>query len=442
MRTSARLLLLLLLCAAPAHGDATDESALLERIEQLEMRLHDIEANQPDPDTGSGAAGWTRNVRLGGSANAGYFGGQSDSEFDPGSFLIWDARFFVDAHLGDQVSLAEQVIFRNLAFTFEWDLVRLGSLQNRVGELYADFQGFLAQDALNFQVGRFQIPVGEAYLRYSQGYAYKPFVSNPVGGPWWWDEGLRFYGSSREHSFGYVSSISDGDTSFNSESNGGKQLTLKLFWQPLPWLYMSASGLRSGGLGSATSPASGALWLGESWARAFGSRTSVPNFRDGVEVADGPNQLEETWLAAGDVILDFEDKLRMWLAYGRYTIDSKGASAYDRVLHYWVAETILRGAWLSGTLRPFYLGLRANALGTYDDGAGYLLDSRRSSTLGYNMEVLTAYSAVLGWELNENVRLRGEYTHRDIDLVRGVTQAIGDAARDTDYFAIEVGASF
>jgi hypothetical protein len=422
---------------------AADEEVLLERIEQLELRIRDLEASQPPaPNSGSGGGGWTRHLRLGGSANAGYFGGQRDSLFDPDAFLIWDARVFLDAQLGEDVSVGERTLFRNVGFFFEWDLVRLGNLENRVGELYADFQGFLDSDALNFQLGRFQIPVGEAYLRYSQGYARQPFVSNAVGGPWWWDEGMRFYGSSSEHGFGYVSSISNGSTPFNEYAGDGTQVTLKLFYRPLPWLYVSASGLRTGQLGSSEAPANGALWLGESWARAFGANSAVANYQDGVEVLDGPNQLDQTWLAGGDVVLDFTDKARIWLAYGRYTIDSRGGSSYDRVLHYWIAEAVLRGAWLSRPLAPFYLGVRANALGTYDGDAGYLLDSRRSAQLGYNMESLTAYSAVLGWDLTSNLRLRAEYTIQDIDLVRGVSQAMADAARDADFFAIELGASF
>lgn len=442
MRTKTFLCVGFLLAALPAAADEASEAQLLDRIEQLELRIRDLEANQPPPQDSSQSGGWTRNVRLGGSADVGYFGGQQNSPYHPSSFLAWDARFFVDASLGENVTLGERTIFRNVAFTFEWDLLRLGNLSNRPGELYADFQGLLGQDAANFQLGRFEIPVGETYLLYSQGWAYRPFVTNPVGGPWYWDEGVRFYGSSPDKSFGYVSSITDGDTPFNVDSDADKQVTLKLFWQPLEWLHLSASGLRSGEIGSASAPASGALWLGESWARAFGSGSGVANYQDGVEVADGPNQLHETWLAAGDVIFDFEDKARIWLAYGRYAIDSTGPSSYDRVLHYWIAETLLRGAWISETLRPFYLGLRANALGTYDGGKGYLLDFRRGSTLGYNMESLTAYSAVLGWELTSNLRLRAEYTRADIDVVRGVTQAIRDAARDTDSFAVEMGASF
>lgn len=442
MRTRPGLVAALMLAAAPAAADEATEARLLERIEQLERRINDIESSQPSSSESSQAAGWTRHVRLGGSANGGFYGGQENSVYHPDSFLIWDARLFVDADLGENVTLGETTIFRNIGFSFEWDLVRLGRLYNRPGELYADFQGLLSRDSLNFQVGRFQIPVGEAYLRFSHGYAFKPFVSSPVGAPWYWDEGVRFYGSNGEGDVGYVASITDGDTPFNADSDGDKQFTLKLFWKPREWLHLSASGLRSGQLGTASDGASGALWLGETWARALGGGSGVPNYQDGVEVADGPNQLRETWLAAGDVIFDFEDKARVWLAYGRYAMDARGDSSYDRVLHYWIAETVLRGAWLSETLRPFYLGLRADALGTYDANRGYLLDFREGGTLGYNMESLTAYSAVLGWELNQNLRLRAEYTHNDVEMVRGVSDTIRDAARKNDTFAVEVGASF
>jgi hypothetical protein len=441
MRTSLVLFCTLLLGAAPAVAD----EVLLERIEQLEQRIRDLEANQPDRSSAAGSSrggDWTRHVRLGGSANSGFYGGQENSVYDPSSFLVWDARLFVDADLGQNVSVGETAIFRNVAFSFEWDLVRLGNVFNQVGELYADFQGFLSRDALNFQVGRFQIPVGEAYLRYSQGYAHKPFVSNTVGGPWFWDEGVRFYGDNAEYGLGYVSSISDGDTPFNADSDSDKQVTLKLYWEPWTWLHLSASGLRSGQLGSSSVPANGALWLGETWARPLGSGAGVPSFQDGAEVPDGPNRIDDSWLVAGDAIFDFEDKARVWLAYGRYAMDAAGGSAFDRVLHYWIAETVLRGAWLSETLRPFYVGVRANALGTYDGGRGYLVDFRQAATLGYNVESLTAYSAVLGWEMTRNLRLRAEYTRNDIDLVRGVTQSIRDAARNVDSFGVEVGASF
>jgi hypothetical protein len=429
-----------LLAVGLALPAAADEAALLEKIEQLEQRIRDLEANRARPERSSRASRWTDRVRIGASGNAGYYGGQRNSGFDPDSFLVWDARLFVDAALGEDVRVAEREIFRNLGFSFEWNLVRLGEIENDVGDFYVDFQGFMARDWLNFQVGRFQIPVGEAYLRYGRGYADKPFVSNSFG-PWWWDEGVRLYGSDREDRLGWVASISDGDTPFNADSDGDKQVTLKLFWRPSPWLYLSASALRSGEIGSASSPAMGALWLGETWARAFGAGTGVPSFQGGVEVPDGPNQLDETWLAAGDAVVELQDRLRLWLAYGRYSIESAGDSSYDRVLHYWIAELLLRGAWASEVLRPFYVGVRANALGSWDSGEGYLLDSQWRSTLGFNMESLSAYSAVAGWELTQNLRLRAEFTHRDIGLVGGAS-SLRDAASDIDSFAVEVGAAF
>lgn len=430
---------------APAAGEA-DEAALLERIEKLEMRIDDLEANGAIPGgpagSASGAADWTRLVRLGGSANAGYYGGQDDAVTDPDSFQIWDARLFVDAQLGESVRLEDQAILRNVGFFFEWNLVRVGELANDVGELYVDLQGLLGHDALNLQLGRFQVPVGEGYLRYSRGTASNPFISHPVGSPWWWDEGIRLYGSSDDGVFGYVASLSDGDTPFNTESSHGKQGTLRLFTRPNDWLYASVSGLYSGRTGSAGDTASTALWLGEAWGLSFGAFTGVDNYQDGVVVPDGPNVLIENWLLAGDLIFDFEDKARIWLAYGRWDLNSAGGSFYDRVLHYWIAELVLRGAWLSEVLRPFYLGARGSGLGTFDDGEGYSLDRRFRSSLGYNMESLTAWSAVFGWELTRHLTLRAEYTFQDVDLVDLSDPMIRDAARDTDHFGIELGASF
>ena len=442
MSTRTLLLTLAALAAALPRAARADEAKLLEKIEQLETRIHDLEANQAPSVDSNGPADWTRMIRLGGSVNTGYYQGQADSLFDPGAFQIWDARVFVDSHLGEDVQMGEFTLVRDIGMTFEWDLVRLGELENRVGELYVDFQGLGEQDWANMQFGRFQIPVGEAYLRYSEGTQNNPFISQPVGGPWWWDEGIRTYGSLYGKWLSYVASFGAGDTPFNNESSDANQFTLKLITEPLPWLRLSVSGLRSGLTGAEGSNASGALWLGETWAKPIGASTTVPTFQEGVAVGDGPNQLDQTWFVGSDAILDFEDKARLWLAYGRYEMNAKGASSFDRTLNYWIAELLLRGAWIAPALRPFYAGVRANALGTYDHERGYILDMRRNAELGYNMESLTAYSAVLGWELTRNVKLRAEYTHQRIKLVEGVTQDISDEAKHPDYFGIEVGAGF
>jgi hypothetical protein len=446
MRRALALWAMLLVCAPAAH--AADESGS-ERMDEIERRVGDLERRQQEgeesgeaEDYGPGLAQWARHVRIGGSADVGYFHGQEDSVLDDAEFQVWDARFFVDAELGREIRMGDHTLVRNAGFSFEWDLVRLGDLENRLGDLYAELQGLAGSPWLNLQVGRFQIPVGEAYLRYGKGYANKPFVSNAIGGPWFWDEGVKLYGGDPRGCLGYVASVSDGDTSFNADSDSDKQVTLKLLSDPLPWLHLSVSGARSGGLGNGDSPASGSLWLGEAWTRAFGSRSDVPSFVDGAPVADAPNVVNDTYLAGGDLVLHRPGWGSLWLGSGALWIDSRGGGLYDQTLHYWVAELVVEGALASPLLAPFYAGARANGLGTYDRDQGYLLDSRYADTLGYNMETLTAYTAVLGWKITRWLRIRAEYSHVDIDLVRGVPAAIRRLAQDADSGIVEIGVHF
>ena len=79
---------------------------------------------------------------------------------------------------------------------------------------------------------------------------------------------------------------------------------------------------------------------------------------------------------------------RLWLSYGSYEIDTAGSGLYDRRLHGWIAELVLEGRLASPELAPFYVAVRANGLGTYDDDRGYLLDVRYGGRLGYNVRAL------------------------------------------------------
>jgi len=452
------VLLAALVLGGPAQALA-DDTALLEYVQGLEARIAELETNQdqlqaalderavsqPASDVAVAStrgADWSDRIRLSGSASTGWFDGEQHGVYPDGTFQIWDARFFLEADLASDVRMDERVLVRDVGLLFEWDLVRIGSLQNTVGELYVDFQGIADSGWLNAQLGRFQIPVGEGYLRYSQGYAENPFITNPLGAPWWWDEGLRLYGSSRENLFGYVASVTGGETPLNRDADADTQTTLKLFTNPADWLHLSLSAARSGNIGSASSPAMGALWFGESWARAFGAGTSVDSYQDGVVLADGPNVLDETWLLGGDVILDYQELVRLWLGYGRYEIETDGPSLYDRELQYWIAELLLEGRLVSRSLDRAYLGLRGSGLGTFDQDEGYLLDSRYASTLGYNMSEYTAWSAVLGYRLTPGVTLRVEYTRSLVDLVRGVTDPIRDAGEDVDFIGADMRLAF
>ncbi len=438
------LVLGLVLGSIAAHAEQASERDA-DRIEALERRVGELEQSEAEQEGGAVPAWlpeWAQRVRLGGSASVGYFRRGQLSPEDSDAFEVWDTRLFVDAELAEHVEIAGATAVRNIGATVEWDLVRVGELQNQVGELYADFQGLGDSSWINAQVGRFQIPLGENYLRFSKGYRDNPFISNTVGGPWWWDEGVRLYGQDAKGRVGYVASVSNGETDFNADSNTDPQGTLKLYTDPWPWLHLSASGLVSGEIGRTREASSGALWLGETWAMPIGRFTSVPNFVDGVAVADGPNVIDHTWFLGADAVVKPLDGLRVWLAGGTYHIEAAGGGPYDRDLHYWVTEVVAEGRLVSRALDPLYLALRANGITTADSGRGYALDFRLADTAGYNMRDLNELSAALGVRIGKYVVLRGEYAFRDTDLVRGVTPDIHAAAGDDHWFAFDVGVAF
>ncbi len=451
MNTLRRLFAVGLLCTLPVRPVCADEetpsAAELERlydtVEKLEQRIGELEGARSAGSARGGSADWSERIRLSGSSELDYLQGQGGEYgmYDEGSTQIYDARVFLDADLGSDARVGETTVFRDAGFTFEWNLVRLGYTQNNVGDLYVDLRGLLAQDWLNLEVGRFQIPFGENYLRFGRGRASDPFVALSASPPWFWDEGVKLWGKSSDGHFGYVASVTDGEGGINLENNSSKQVTLKLSWDPSEWLHLSASALRTGTLGSADSPANASLWLGEAFPRAFGAGANVPSFDHGVVLPNGPNELRNVVVLGGDAIVNLPGA-RLWLSGGNASIESHGSSVYNRDLLYWLAELVLQLRTISPALDPMYLAVRANGLGTYDNDEGYLLDFRYRN-VGYNMRALDAYAIALGLPLGRNIVIKAQYTLQNLSLVRGIDDPeIHEAASDPDFFGVEIGVHF
>lgn len=442
MRASAALALLAAaVAAAPvaagAQGFVGEGAGYLEqRVDALGDEIESrLEATSPL------LAEVARRVRISGSASFVWWDAQEDAQVCCERYQVWDARFFVDVLLAENVGPGDSVWLRSAGTSFEWDLFRLGYRDHEMGEVYLELQGFADSSWWNAQLGRFQIPIGENYLRFSKGARDNPFISNTVSGPWWWDEGLKLYGNDARGRFGYVASLTNGETRRDFGLEGGDQYTLKLFANPAPWLHLSVSGLYSGAMGNGDQRPQGALWLGEMWARPFGTASGLPNYVDGRAVPDGPERLDSTFYLGADAVLTHAAGVRLWLSYGSYEIDSAGASLYDRRLHAWIAELVLEGRLATPELRAFYLALRANGLGTYDHDEGYLLDIRTGGNAGHNLRSLEAYSAALGWRITRWTTVKVEYTHQQFDLVRGAG-ALRDGVDDTDYLGAELVVAF
>jgi len=315
--TAPRLLALALalLCAFGGRAVRAEEpnpssaelENLYETVGQLEKRIAELESSKSTRSAGGGGGGggaeWPERLRLSGSADLNYLQASGSSGeyglYEQSSTQIYDARVFLDANLGSDARLGDVTVYRDAGFTFEWNVVRLGYAQNNIGDLYGDLRGLLGYEWLNLEIGRFQIPYGENYLRFGKGRPTDPFIALTASPPWFWDEGLKLWGKTSNGHFGYVASVTDGEGGLNRENNDSKQVTLKLTWDPSEWMHLSASALRTGSLGSNDSPAFAAVWLGESIPAAFGSNTGVPSFDHGQEIADGPNKLRNVVVLGG-----------------------------------------------------------------------------------------------------------------------------------------------
>jgi hypothetical protein len=442
---------LLWLGALSARADETANAELdqlYDTVERLERRIAELETAKATEGTPSVSVGgphageWAERVRLSGSAALTQLDGGNYGLYQDGSTEIWDARFFVDADLASDVEMGGATLFRDAGFSFEWNLVRLGYEANEVGSMFVGLRGLGGAEWANLEFGRFQLPFGENYLRFSKGYWSDPFIALTAPPPWFWDEGVKLWGKFLNGKLGYVASLTDGEGGFNTEKNGSKQVSLKLSYDPTEWLHFSASVLRSGNIGGEGSPAVASLWLGEMFPTAFGLWTSVPSYDHGQILADGPSELSDVNVAGGDVIFRFENT-RLWLSGGKTWIDSKGSHVYDRDLVYWLAELTYQLRGIAPVLAPMYVAVRANGLGTYDDDEGYLLDFRYGDTLGFNMRALDAYALALGLPVGDHVVMKIQYVIQNIDLVRGVSdEEIRENAAHPSFFGVEVGVHF
>ncbi len=419
--------------SAGAQGVVGEGAARLEsQVDALQQAVEErLAAASP------ALAEAARRVRFSASASGVWFDAGRDALVCCESRQIWDARFFADVLLARDVGPGERTWLRSAGLSVEWELFRLGRRSDDLGEAYLELQGIADSGWWSLQLGRFQIPVGENYLRFSKGARDNAFISNTVAGAWWVDEGVKLYGSDERGRFGYVASLTNGETPRDFGLDAGDQYTLKLYANPTSWLHLSVSGLYSGPMGDDESPAEAALWLGESWARGFGSGSSLPSFVDGVARPDGPGRLDDTRYLGADAVLTHPAGARLWLSYGNYEIDSSGPALYDRSLHGWIAELVLEARLVRPELDRFYLALRANGLGTYDADEGYLLDVRSRGSAGYNARSLEAYSVAIGWRLTRWTTLKLEYTRQHFSLVRGA----GDVD-DADVLGAELAVFF
>lgn len=431
------------------RGISDRERALQDRVVMLESRLADVEEERSSSALARSSRGpatgdvpWYERLRVSGNADVNWLKGNENSKVPQSRFSIENTRLFFDFDAGERLRLLDTVIADSASVFFEWDVLRNDDLVNGVGQLYVRLDSLGGFEWLNAKFGRFPIPFGEEYLRFHEQRPSNPLISYSAPAIYGVDNGLMLFGSVPDTNIGYVLSVTNGDYDLNQNSDSIPQVTLKLSWEPLDWLHLSASGLRSGGLGPTDDHSFGlsALKVGE-----FGAYPIIaPAYVDGVLVAKDPSrEVDGVIMWETDMVLNRPGVGRLWLSYGEEEFSARSGDLWDRDLVFFVAEGVLEFATISERLEPFYAVVRYSGVGTFDSDRGWRLRVMNNGAgLYYNVEKVERLSFGLGVRLTEGLRLKAEYTTDDFSLVRGAAPTYGPSARGKDYFGVGVSMGF
>ena len=413
-----------------ASRKSYNESIGYSGLRDLEERVRKLEANQSQAITR--LPRWLDKFRLSGNADVAYFNGQDNSHSPDSRFAVDNARLFFDFDISDKAS-----------FYFEWDIVREFSVKSDPGQLYLRLDRLFENDAINLKLGSFPIPFGEEYVRFHEQRFENPLISFSAPAPYNWDEGIELFGTTFDNKLGYILAVTDGDDSFNGNTNEVVQVAGKISYTPDTWVRIAISAVDTGTLGTTTDAGESALEFGGSHAYPFGAGTGVVNYKDGMEIDDDPSNKFSMRAWEIDTTFYPGDWGKLWLAYGQATIQSNGSSVYDRDLLYWISEGVLELEKFSRYLSKYYLAVRYSAIGTFDSGEGYMLAAMNDGKeLGYNTQSVHVISGGIGMRLDDNITLKAEYSWYDFNLVKGVAAGIRDIADNRNLVAFGVFVQF
>ncbi len=213
-------------------------------------------------------------VRIGGQAGLAYFSSGTDGQFPKGEFRVDDTTVTIEAPVAKDIYFFSEVkLFQRETSTANFQF----------GELYVDFERLGTPwgrpDSLNVRAGSINTPFGEEYLM--RGPADNALVSHSLSDIWGPDEGLEVYGAVGRWS--YAAAVQNGGISQIHDFHSSKAVAARLSWDPLGWLHLSASAMRTGKLstGSATTLTGDGLssiWFANGFFRALGPASRTTNF--------------------------------------------------------------------------------------------------------------------------------------------------------------------
>jgi hypothetical protein len=376
--------------------------------QENQQRATDVAQGKPADasERNSGLTGFSLGkVQITGEGGIGFFESGSDGAFPNSEFRVDEAKVFIDAPVWGNVYAFSEI---NLASQNSSDV------NLNLGEMYLDVED-LSQlwgkdGQLNLRLGRFDIPFGEEYL--TRDAIDNPMITHSLIDMWGVDEGIEIYGTLGK--LAYVLAVQNGGVPTTRDYAADKAITGRISFDPKPWLHLSASGMRTGGLNVQQDSLS-EMWFGNGWFRSLGSPATT-TFQANV--------------FEGDVVLRFRrGHLKAFGGYVWYD-DNDPTASNGRNVYYYSVEGLFEVTQKFYTVARFGQVFAKNGfpmVGNGDMGEylfGPLVDEMWRLSLG------------IGYRWNRHLVTKAEYI-----LERG-TQVGGGSRDHEDLFAAEAAFAF
>ena len=378
-------------------------SVVEQSATQHDEPLAHLETKDTSTDPLAGGLNFGR-ANLSGEGAVGVFSSQSDGKYSHTDFRADEARLFVEAP-----------IWNDVYFYGELDLAtpENDGVNAAMGELYVDFENVSqlwgADRMLNVRVGNLYIPFGEEYL--TRNAIDNPLILHSVSDLWGFDAGVEVYGTLGK--FCYVAAVQNGGVNV-PDFNSDKSVAARLGYDPVPWLHLSVSGMRTGNL-DAESDSLSALWFGNGFFQPIGSTNTTAFHADLVE---------------GDVIVQLpRGQLRVFGGYVRYGDNDPGVNN-SRNLYYYCVEG------RQNLTRQLYAAARFSQI--FVNG-GYPIPAEGNFNDYYFNNLTTQIwrlSLGLGYRFSDRLVIKAEYAFEHGKV------ATGEGRDDENFVGTEVAFKF
>lgn len=362
-----------------------------ETNQQLQSAVQSIQANPPVNAPGQTAPekppGFSLgNVAITGEGAAGIFETGANGKDPNAAFRVPEARLFFDTPVWDDIFFHAQV-----------DIVTPESADTGLyfGEIYLEFEDLLKKwnldDLLNVRLGNIYVPFGEEYqYRFAID---DPLISHSLSDIWGYSPGLELYGSWKHLS--YAIAVQDGGFDQLNDNTADKSIAGRIGFDPLPWLHLSASGLRTGDLVAGEDLSE--IWFGGGFFKSIGA----PITATGAYGTTVTTTTTTYGVTLGELDATGKWKTGYLKAAGGYASYSDNNIALDdhRDIYYYYVEGLQHATGkLYGVAR--WSQIRA--------GGGYPIEGD-TETFGISTKNIWRLSLGLGYQLNSHLVLKAEY---------------------------------